>query len=295
MFLEEASRHARVCQIARAFLLPVPTLAQRLGRAKQKIRDAGIPYQVPPKEELPERLGAVMLVVYLVFNEGYAASSGEAWLRRGLCSEAIRLGRLLCELMPEEPEARALLALMLLHDSRRDARVGPEGEIVLLDEQDRALWDREQIREGLTLLESALRSGSPGMYTLQAAIAALHAQADRAKDTDWQQIARLYEMLLRVHPSPVVELNYAAAVAMAEGPLQGLRLMDALEARGALHSYHLLPAARGDLLRRLGRWEEAAIAYRRALSLVTNEAEQRFLSRRVHEAEERSRSDPRGG
>jgi len=184
---------------------------------------------------------------------------------------------------------------MLLHDSRRDARVGPEGEIVLLDEQDRALLDCEQIRESVTLLESALRSGPPGMYALQAAIAALHAQADRAKDTDWQQIARLYEMLLRVHPSPVVELNYAAAVAMAEGPLQGLRLMDALEARGALHSYHLLPAARGDLLRRLGRWEEAAIAYRRALSLVTNEAEQRFLSRRVHEAEERSRSDPRGG
>lgn len=281
-------------EIARAFLVPVPTLAQRLVRAKQKIRDAAIPYQVPPKEELPERLGAVMLVVYLVFNEGYAASSGDARLRRELCSEATRVGRLLCEVMPEEPEARGLLSLMLLHDSRRDARVGPEGEVVLLDEQDRTLWDREQIREGVALLESALRSGPPGMYELQAAIAALHAQADRAEDTDWHQIVQLYEMLLRVHPSPVVELNHAAAVAMAEGPLRGLRLLDALEARGDLRSYHLLPAARGDLLRRLGRWEEAARAYRRALSLATNGAEQRFLSRRLHEAQARSRSDPRG-
>lgn len=281
-------------EIARAFLVPVPTLAQRLVRAKQKIRDAGIPYQIPPKEELPERLGAVMLVVYLVFNEGYAASSGDARVRRELCSEAIRLGRLLCELMPEEREVRGLLSLMLLHDSRRDARVGPGGEIVLLDEQDRALWDREQIREGVGLLESALRSGRPGRYALQAAIAALHAQADRAEDTDWHQIVQLYEMLLRVHPSPVVELNHAAAVAMAEGPLRGLRLLDALEARGDLCSYHLLPAARGDLLRRLGRWEEAQSAYRRALSLATNGSERRFLSRRLHEAWERSRSDPRG-
>jgi RNA polymerase sigma-70 factor (ECF subfamily) len=281
-------------EIANAFLVPVPTLAQRLVRAKQKIRDARIPYQVPPTEELPDRLGSVMLVIYLVFNEGYAATSGEERQRPALCREAIRLGRLLCELMPEEPEARALLSLMLLHHSRRDTRVNAEGDIVVLDEQDRTRWDREEIREGVALVESALRSGPPGIYALQAAIAALHAQAERATDTDWPQIAHLYQMLLRIHPSPVVELNHAAAIAMADGPLRGLRLLDAVEARGDLHAYRLLPGARADLLRRLGRWEEAADAYRRALSLVTNQAEQRFLARRLQEAEARSHFDPRG-
>ena len=201
-------------------------------RAKQKIREAGIPYRVPPREEFPERLSGVMLVVYLVFNEGYAATFGDARLRRPLCSEAIRLGRLLCELMPEEPEVRAVLALMLLHDSRRDARVDARGDIVLLDEQDRGLWDREQIREGVALVESALRAAPPGPYALQAAIAALHAQAERAADTDWLQIAHLYRKLLQIQPSPVVELNYAAAVAMADGTLQGLCLLDDLEASG---------------------------------------------------------------
>jgi RNA polymerase sigma-70 factor (ECF subfamily) len=272
-------------EIARAFLVPVPTMAQRLVRAKQKIREAGIPYRVPPALELPERLDAVMLVVYLVFNEGYAATSGDAWVRTALCGEAIRLGRLLCELMPDRAEARALLALMLLHDSRREARVGPEGEIVLLEEQDRRRWDSAQIREGLRLVEAALREGATGFYGLQAAIAALHAQAARAEETDWRQIARLYDLLARGHPSPVVELNRAAAVAMAEGPEPGLRLLDALAARGDLRDYHRLPAARADLLRRLGRWAEAVDAYRGALALVGNEPERRFLERRLAEAE----------
>ncbi len=276
-------------EIARAFLVPVPTMAQRLVRAKQKIRAARIPYRVPPDDVLPERLEAVMLVVYLVFNEGYAATSGDALVRRELCAEAIRLGRLLCELMPGRTEARALLALMLLHDSRRDARVGPDGRLVLLDEQDRRLWHRDQIREGIALVESALRDGRPGFYAVQAAIAALHAQADRAEATDWPQIARLYDMLCRLHPSPVVQLNRAAAVAMAEGPAKGLCLLDAIEARGDLRDYHLLPAARADLLRRLGRWAEAADAYRRALALVANDPERRFLERRLAEMEAQSR------
>lgn len=276
-------------EIAHAFLAPVPTMAQRLVRAKHKIREAGIPYRVPPEDELPERLDAVMMVIYLVFNEGYAASSGQARIRRALCNEAIRLGRLLCELMPAEREARALLALMLLHDSRRDARVGLDGEIVLLEEQERTRWDQHEIREGLTLVESALRSGPAGPYTVQAAIAALHAQAPGSEQTDWRQIADLYERLLRTYPSPVVQLNHAVAVAMAEGPACGLRLLDELEARGDLRNYRLLPAARADLLRRLSRWAEAADAYRRAVTLVTNEAEQRFLWRRLREAEERAR------
>lgn len=280
-------------EIAHAFLAPVPTMAQRLVRAKHKIREAGIPYRVPPEDELSERLEAVMMVIYLVFNEGYAASSGEARIRRALCSEAIRLGRLLCELMPKEQEARALLALMLLHDSRRDARVGPDGEIVLLEEQERTRWDQNEIGEGLALVESALRSGPVGLYTLQAAIAALHAQAARPEETDWRQIAELYARLLRIYSSPVVELNHAVAVAMAEGPGRGLRLLDALEARGELGKYRLLPAARADLLRRLSRWAEAADGYRQALALVTNEAEQRFLRRRIREAEGRSRVSPR--
>jgi RNA polymerase sigma-70 factor (ECF subfamily) len=275
-------------EIARAFLVPLPTMAQRLVRAKHKIRDAQIPYQVPAKQELTERLEAVMLVVYLVFNEGYSASSGDAVIRRELCSEAIRLGRLIFELLPRENESRALLALMLLHDSRRGARVDGDGEVLLLEQQNRDLWDHEQIREGLGLVESALRGGAAGAYSLQAAIAALHAQATRAEETDWKQIVALYEALLRVQPSPVVELNHAAAVAMAEGSAAGLRLLDGLEGKAELHEYYLLPAARGDLLRRLQEWSEAALAYRRALALTSNEAARSFLSRRLAEVEERA-------
>ena len=275
-------------EIARAFLIPVPTMAQRLVRAKQKIRDARIPYRVPPDGEIPERLDTVMLAIYLVFNEGYMATSGDSLVRRELCAEAIRLGRLLSELLPDRTEAHALLALMLLHDSRREARVGPDGEIVLLEEQVRSLWNRAQIREGIALLEAALRAGRPGFCGLQAAIAALHAQAERAEETDWRQIAQLYSVLVRLHPSPVVELNRAVAVAMADGPEHGLRLIDELEARGELRDYHRLPAARADLLRRLGRWEEATEAYRRALSLVGNDPERRFLERRLREAESRA-------
>jgi RNA polymerase sigma-70 factor (ECF subfamily) len=275
-------------EIARAFLVPVPTMAQRLVRAKRKIRDAAIPYRVPPLDTLAERLDAVMLVVYLVFNEGYAATSGDALVRRELCAEAIRLGRLLCKLMPGHTETHALLALMLLHDSRGEARAGPDGEIILLEEQDRRLWNRDQIREGVALVESALRDGGRGFYTLQAAIAALHAQAERAEDTDWREIALLYNLLVGVRPSPVVELNRAAAVAMAEGPDRGLRLLDALETRRDLSNYYLLPAARADLLRRLGRWVEAADAYRRALSLAGSAPERRFLARRLAEAEKKS-------
>ena len=270
-------------QIARAFLVPLPTMAQRLVRAKQKIRDAGIPYRVPADDELAERLETVLLVVYLVFNEGYNATSGDAWVRRELCNEAIRLGRLLHALMPAEPEAQALLALMLLHDSRRDARMGASGEIILLEEQNRAHWHRDQIAEGLELVESALARGARGPYALQGAIAALHAQAKRPEDTDWHQISALYELLLQAQPSPVVELNRAVAVAMAHGPEEGLRLIDALQERGELREYHLLSAARGDLLRRMRRWPEAEEAYQRALGLVGNDAERRFLERRLAE------------
>jgi RNA polymerase sigma-70 factor (ECF subfamily) len=278
-------------EIARAFLVPLPTMAQRLVRAKQKIRDAHIPYQVPPASELAARLDAVMLVVYLVFNEGYSASSGDASIRRELCAEAIRIGRLICELLPGQDEARALLALMLLHDSRRNARTDGEGEMVLLEEQDRSLWDRDEIGEGLGLVESALRGAAAGAYALQGAIAAVHAQAERAEETDWKQIVALYSALLRVQPSPVVELNRAAAVAMAEGPAEGLRLLDGLEGNGELREYYLLPAARGDLLRRMQQWSEAALAYRRARALTSNEASRSFLSRRLAEMEARARSD----
>lgn len=271
-------------EIARAFIVPVPTMAQRLVRAKKKIADAGIPFQVPSQELLPERLESVMAVVYLIFNEGYAATSGDAPLRPELCAEAIRLGRILCELMPRETEARGLLALMLLHDSRRAARL-QEGRIVLLEEQDRLLWDAAQIAEGSALAESALREGGAGAYAVQAAIAALHAQALSPEETDWRQIAELYAVLLAVAPSPVVELNRAVAVAQAYGPQEGLRLLQAIEARGELSSYHLLPAARGRFLMRLDRFPEAAQAYRRALELAVNSAERQFLERRLAEAE----------
>jgi RNA polymerase sigma-70 factor (ECF subfamily) len=276
-------------EIARAFLVPVPTMAQRLVRAKHKIRAAGIPFRVPPDDELPERLEAVMLTLYLVFNEGYAATSGETLVRYDLCAEAIRLGRLLCEMMPGSPELRALVALMLLHDARRDARVGPDGEPVALEEQDRLLWNRHQIHEGVALAEAALRDGGAGFYALQAAIAALHSQAERAEDTDWRQIAQLYNLLVCLHPSPVVELNHAVAIAMAEGPERGLQLLDTLEANGRLHDYYLLPAARADLLRRLCRWSEAADAYRRALALVRNDAQRLFFARRLGEVEMNAR------
>jgi RNA polymerase sigma-70 factor (ECF subfamily) len=272
-------------EIARSFLVPLPTMAQRLVRAKQKIRDANIPYRVPPEPELAERLDAVLLVVYLVFNEGYSATSGDAAIRQDLCAEAIRMARILCQLLPSETEARALLALMLLHDSRRPARTSENGEPILLEYQNRTLWNQDQIREGLDLVESALRNGRAGPYALQAAIAAVHAQAQAAAKTDWPQIAELYQLLLRMQPSPVVELNHAAAVAMAEGPAEGLRLLDALEAKPDLRDYYLLPAARADLLRRLERWPEAAAAYRRALALVGNDAARTFLNRRLTEME----------
>jgi RNA polymerase sigma-70 factor (ECF subfamily) len=276
-------------EIARGFLVPVATMAQRLVRVKRKIRDARLPFAMPPKDELAERLDGVMLVVYLVFTEGYAATSGKLWMRRQLCEEAIRLGRLLCELIPRNPELRALLALLLLHDSRRMARAGPDEEIITLEEQNRALWDQREIAEGVPLLEAALQEGARGEYALQAAIAALHARAARAEDTDWKQIAGLYQALLQTRPSPVVELNRAAAIAMAEGPSSGLALglalMDALEAKGELAGYHLLPAARADLLRRQGRWREAAEAYRQALALVANDPERRYLARRLAEVE----------
>jgi RNA polymerase sigma-70 factor (ECF subfamily) len=272
-------------EIARGFLTPLAAMAQRLVRVKRKIRDARLPFAMPPRDRLAERLDGVMLVVYLVFTEGYAATSGKLWIRRQLCDEAIRLGRLLCELIPRSPELRALLALMLLHDSRRMARASPDEEIVTLEEQNRELWDRREIAEGVPLIEAALRAGARGEYALQAAIAALHARAQRPEETDWTQIARLYDALLQRQPSPVVELNRAAAIAMADGPSSGLALIDALEAKGELAGYHLLPAARADLLRRQGRWRESAEAYRQALALVANDPERRYLTRRLAEVE----------
>jgi RNA polymerase sigma-70 factor (ECF subfamily) len=271
--------------IARAFLVPVPTMAQRLVRAKTKIRNAGIPYVVPEVADLPERLSEVMAVLYLVFNEGHSASRGEALLRGDLCAEAIRLARLVRELLREPvAELEGLLALMLLHDSRRKARVGVAGGMVLLAEQDRSLWDRAAIEEGRELLRAALGRGPAGPYALEAAIAAVHADAERAADTDWKQIAGLYDLLVAVHPSPVVALNRAAAVSMAQGPAAALPLVDALE--GQLAGYHLWHATRADLLRRLGRAEEAISAYRRAHELSQNETERHFLERRVRELQE---------
>ena len=270
-------------EVARAFLVPVPTLAQRLVRAKTKIRDARIPYQVPEAEAYAERLDSVLAVVYLVFNEGYSASFGERLVRAELCDEAIRLGRMLVELLPASAEAKGLLALMLLQDARRDARVDENGDLVRLEDQDRSRWNAARIAEGVALVEAALRARPPGSYGVQAAIAAVHAEARTAAATDWPQIAALYGVLLSLHPSPVVELNHAVAVAMADGPERGLTILDRLEARGALTSYHLLPVARAELLLRVGRPQEAAAAYRRALDLATNEAERRHLAKRLAE------------
>ncbi|MEP7227682.1 MAG: RNA polymerase sigma factor [Gemmatimonadales bacterium] len=267
-------------EIARAFLSPAPTLAQRIVRAKAKIKAARIPYQVPARADLPDRLATVLHVIYLVFNEGYSASSGDSLLRQDLSGEAIRLGRLLVELLPE-PEAVGLLALMLLHESRREARTTADGELVLLDDQDRSLWKRQQIAEGAALVERALRSRQFGPYTLQAAIAAIHAEAASAAATDWGEIVGLYDVLLRADPSPVVELNRAAAVAMRDGPEAGLVLIDDLLARGELADYALAHSARAELCRRLGRTGEAAKAYQRALGLTSQEPQRRFLERRL--------------
>lgn len=272
-------------EIARAFLTSETTMAQRLVRAKRKIKLAGIPYEVPPASAWPERLASVLAVVYLVFNEGYAATAGEAMIRAELCHEAIRLGRVIAELMPDEPEVHGLLALMLLHDARREARVGPDGELVLLEDQDRSQWNHEQIVLGCAHLDRAMTMRAPGPYQIQAAIAALHGRAPASADTDWPQIAALYGALAQHRPSPIVELNRAVAIAMAHGPEAGLERLDHLDRDGALAGYHLLPAAQADLLRRSGRREEAAAAYRRALALVSNETERRYLSRRLAQLE----------
>jgi RNA polymerase sigma-70 factor, ECF subfamily len=269
-------------EIAQAFLSPAPTLAQRIVRAKAKIREANIPYQVPEPAELPQRLDSVLRVVYLVFNEGYAASSGESLTRHDLSAEAIRLGRLLAAMLPE-PEALGLLALMLLHESRRTARATPEGELILLDEQDRSLWNRAYIAEGAALTQRALATQRFGAYALQAAIAAVHAQAPSAEDTDWAQIVGLYDLLLRAEPSPVVALNRAVAVAMRDGPAAGLVLVDDIVARGELQDYALAHAVQADLCRRLGLKPRARDAYERALALTRQEPQRRFLQRRLDE------------
>ena len=268
-------------EIAHAFLLSEVTLAQRLVRAKQKIRLAGIPYEIPSLERIADRLAAVQAVIYLIFNEGYAASTGPSLIRNDLCVEAIRLGRVLCELLPDEPENRGLLALMLLQDSRREARVNQQGELVTLEEQDRSLWNITEIEEGVNLVQQALRLRRVGNYQLQAAIAAVHAEARAADETDWRQIVALYVELMRITSSPIVALNHAAAVAMAEGFEKGLALIEAVGAGGALQNYHLYHASRADLLRRLHRYDEALIAYAAALSLTTNQVGQNFIRRRI--------------
>jgi RNA polymerase sigma-70 factor (ECF subfamily) len=270
-------------EIARAFLTPAPTLAQRIVRAKGKIRDARIPYEVPSQAELPDRLDSVLRVVYLVFNEGYSASSGASLIRHDLADEAIRLGRLLLELLPGESEVQGLLALMLLQESRRAARTSPDGDLIRLEDQDRSLWNRAQIAEGAALVRRALSSRRIGPYAIQAAIAAVHAEAPTAADTDWDQIVGLYDVLMQAEPSPVVELNRAVAVALRDGPEAGLALVDAILERGDLTDYHLAHAARADLCRRLGRTAEARAAYERALGLTRQEPERRFLERRLAE------------
>ena len=268
-------------EIAHAFLLPESTLAQRLVRAKQKIRLARIPYEIPSVDRISDRLSAVQAVIYLIFNEGYAASTGQRLIRNDLCAEAIRLGRVLCELLPDEPENLGLLSLMLLQDSRRDARVNNQGELVTLEEQDRSRWDTREIEEGVDLVQRALRLRRVGTYQIQAAIAAVHAEAQTADETDWQQIVGLYLELMRITSSPIVALNHAAAVAMAEGFERGLSLIEAAGANGVLENYYLFHASRADLLRRLHRFDEAAAAYETALSLTTNHVEQNYIRGRL--------------
>jgi RNA polymerase sigma-70 factor (ECF subfamily) len=270
-------------EIARAFLVPEQTMQKRIGRAKQKIKNAAIPYRVPPAQLLPERTPAVLAVLYLLFNEGYTATTGTDLVRRNLSAEAIRLTEVLAHLMPDEPEVSGLLALMLLHDARRDSRQDDTGQLIPLEEQDRSRWDTETIALGIDTLESTLRRGEPGPYQVQAAIAALHATALHPQDTDWPQIAGLYAQLAKFIPSPVVRLNQAVAIGMAEGPEAGLLLVDELVASGTLSDYHLLPATRADLLRRAGRPAEAGIAYREALAQATTDAERAFLQRRIEE------------